>query len=208
MGPGDMPPPIAARPGLRRRRRRYPPGGTAPRRRQRMFERGQCQPGPRRAQAVLPGAQPVQHARRKGVAAADPVDDAGDQHLVGLGIAVARVDPGGQAVAVDMLDMTRGRGDRPEAGKAWNAASAAARRRSSPRRRNRRDRAAARCRGGCRTSGRPVRRCGAGSRADRRPSAPRACRANCRRTTGRCRARSPPRPPRWRSRRAPAPAPG
>ena len=50
----------------------------------------------------------------KRVAAADPVDDARHHDFLGLERAVARVDPGRDAVAIGVFDVARGGGDQAE----------------------------------------------------------------------------------------------
>src|SRR3569623_148086 len=84
---------------------------------QRMLQRGQRQPGARGGLAVAARAQRVEHPGGEGIARADTVDDPGEGDFAGLDMAGARVDPGGEAVAVGILDMARGGGDRVELGK-------------------------------------------------------------------------------------------
>jgi hypothetical protein len=97
-----------------------------------MLERGQRQPGLRRLDRVAALDQAVQHARGKGIARADPVDDAGDHDLVGL-VRAARV-----SIAPRRGDCPHRRHGAPwmRSSPAWgkraNAASAASRRRSDP----------------------------------------------------------------------------
>lgn len=68
--------------------------------------------------AAVARAQRVEHAGRKGIASADTVDDAGQRRLLGQRMVGTHVDPRGKPVQVDLLDMPRGRSDRPSLGKA------------------------------------------------------------------------------------------
>src|SRR5687768_14247685 len=58
-----------------------------------VLERGQGKAGPCHPLKVASGQPAVEHARRKGIAAADPVDNAGDRHFLGLRFPFPAIDP-------------------------------------------------------------------------------------------------------------------
>ena len=63
---------------------------------------------------IEPAAHAVQDAGGEGIAGADPVDDPGDDELLGLRRAVAGVDPRREPMGIRIVDMARGRGDQPK----------------------------------------------------------------------------------------------
>jgi hypothetical protein len=78
------------------------------------------------------GNKPVQHARRKGIAGANPVDDSRDEDFIGCKSRVAGVDPCRNAMAVGVVQMAGGRCNRLQLREGFEGSEAASRRRSSP----------------------------------------------------------------------------
>src|SRR5205823_14407896 len=76
-----------------------------------MFEAGERVAVAHRALIALAGQHAVQHAGGEGVTCADAVDDARELDLVRLNLSLSRIDPSRKAMAVAIIDATRGRSD-------------------------------------------------------------------------------------------------
>ena len=77
-----------------------------------MFEAGQGQTVTHGRLHFVAGNKPMQHARRKGIAGANPVDDSRDEDFIGCKSRVAGVDPCRNAMAVGVVQMAGGRCNR------------------------------------------------------------------------------------------------